>query len=152
MMSSFNIFYLFFFLNCSLSSSILPPSLVSIHMAILWILYLIKCLSQFCLVTFLKFCLSILFLRYSFASSFCLILCVCFYVLGISAMSPGLEKVDLQSRCPVGPSGTIPPGHLSQVLCGYLLCGPSCCCWAMTSAGPLWGGLFPGVTGCEAQL
>lgn len=67
-------------------------------------------------------------------------------------MSPGLEKVDLQSRCPVGPSGTIPPGHLSQVLCGYLFCGPSCCCWAMTSAGPLWGGRFPGVTGCEAQL
>lgn len=38
-------------------------------------------------------------------------------------MSPGLEKVVLCRRCPVGPSGAIPPSHHNQVLQRCSLCG-----------------------------
>ena len=58
-------------------------------------------LSPFYLVLSLEFC-SVL----SFVSSFCLSPCVCFCVLGRSAMSPGLDRLALCSRHPRGPSGT----------------------------------------------
>ena len=43
-----------------------------------------------------------------FFSSFWLLPCVCFYVLGKVATLPRLGRVALYSRCPVGPSGTPP--------------------------------------------
>lgn len=62
-------------------------------------------------------------------------------------MSPGLEKVALCKRCPVGPSG-----HQNEVLQRCSLCG---LVWPLVVAGPQllqthWQArLVPGLAGCE---
>lgn len=81
---------------------------------------------------------------YSSVSSFCLTLCVYFFVFSSSATSPSLEGMFLCRRCPVGPRNIILPHHQSQVLHRYPLCGlsmPSCCSGAITTASALVGGL-----------
>lgn len=47
---------------------------------------------------------------------------VCFYILGSSATSPGLEGVAVCRRCPVGPRSTILPGHQISFLQGWAPC------------------------------
>ena len=54
---------------------------------------------------------SFLELYYFFVSSFWLSFCARFCVLEISSTSPGLQRVALCRRCPVGPSGTVLSGH-----------------------------------------
>ena len=53
----------------------------------------------------LEFCSFPSFEPHFFVSSFWQAPCVCFYVLGRAAMSPGLGRVALCSWCPVGPRG-----------------------------------------------
>ena len=78
-------------------------------------LYLVDNSPPFQLVIFLGFCLVLsCFLVWNVFFCF-LILPVCFYVLGRTATSPGLEKVDLFRRCIVGQSSGIYPFHQSQV-------------------------------------
>lgn len=60
--------------------------------------FLTYCLAPFYLVLFLEFCFVLSFRKYSFFSSLCLTLCVCFYVLGRSAPYPSLERVTLCGR------------------------------------------------------
>lgn len=93
--------------------------------------------------------------RYSFISSLCLNLYVSFYVLGIIATSPRFERTVLCTRCPVELSGTVPSGHQSQVLLGYLLCGShvsSSCDWAVMGAGSLMCGLTPWIRSCSGGV
>ena len=78
---------------------------------LLWILYWVDFLSLFHLVLFLRFYLIISTGTYSSASSFCLILCACFYVLGKSS---NLEGVALFRGYPVRFRVSIPPGHQNQ--------------------------------------
>ena len=49
---------------------------------------------------------SVLFSTYFFVSSFLQPFCVCLYVLSRAVTSPGLGRMALSSRCPVGYSGT----------------------------------------------
>ena len=111
-------------------------------------IYQVDCLSPFCLVLFLRFCLASIG-TYSFVSLFCLIFCVCFYVLGKSATSPSLE-VALCRKCPVGLRSAIPPDHQSHVLKGchlHELRVPSCCDRATAAAAMYWWAwLTPGTT------
>ena len=86
--------------------------------------------SPFCLVLFLELFSVLSFGTCLFVSTFWQPPCVCFPALGKAVMSPGLSRVNLRSRCPVGPNGSVSPGHLSWVLqvCPlYGLCMPSCC-------------------------
>ena len=117
--------------------------------------FLVNCLSPFHLILKLSYFIFFLFSRCLFVYSFCLILCVCFYVLSISATSPGLGKVALCRRCPVGLSGMIPhwspePGapQVSPVWAASTLLlwlGHDCCKytggqgWPMTRL-PVWLG------------
>lgn len=58
-------------------------------------------------------------------------------------MSPGLERVALRPRCPVGPSGTVTLGHQSQLLQRYHWCGlyaPSFYGWVLIATDTLVGG------------
>ena len=61
---------------------------------------------------FLRLCLILFFGTYSVVSSFTLTFCVCFYVLGGSPMSPGLEGVALCRRFLVGPEKAMLPLYL----------------------------------------
>ena len=75
---------------------------------------------------------------------------VCFYVLGMSAMSPSPEEVALCRRSLGEPSSSHPTGHQSQMLQVYLFCRlhvPSCCAWVTVAVemlacetGSLWVG------------
>ena len=73
-----------------------------------WTLYLLNCLCLFS--SFLRFCLVLLFGRYSFVS-FCLTHCVIylftFSVYSVYQLCLSLERVVLWWRCPLGPRGTI---------------------------------------------
>lgn len=71
--------------------------------------------SEFCLVSFGT---------YTFFSSFGLNLCVCFYVLGGSAVSPGLEGVALCRKLPEEHKRAIPSGHRARHLRGIPGMGP----------------------------
>ena len=97
----------------------------------------------------LRFCLILLFGTYSFLFSLCLNLYICFYVLGISATSPNLEGVVLYRLCPIAQKHNIPWSRDQELQgctrCG--LCAPSCCDWAMTTAGMLVGGTAPSLAG-----
>nr|KAF6485448.1 hypothetical protein HJG63_010646 [Rousettus aegyptiacus] len=81
--------------------------------------------------SFLEFSPVLSFGTCFFVSSFWLPPCICFYVLGKIFKTPGLNRMVLCIiRCPVGPSGTVDPGHLIQVLkvCSlYGLFILSCC-------------------------
>ena len=57
---------------------------------------------------FPEVCLALSLGRYSFVSSLCLTLCLCLYILGISAIFPGLERVALCRSCPMGSNCSIP--------------------------------------------
>ena len=132
-------------LKFSLNSLILLSS-GSVFGWLLWTLYLVNCLYLFCSVHFLKFCLVLLFGRYSFVSSFCLILCVCVYVLVLSSISPSLERVSLCRWCPVGPNGTVPAGHQSR--CSRFVSSVGCVCPLVVFVPqlllmPWWSGLVP---------
>lgn len=61
-------------------------------------LFQTDCSPLFHLVLFLRFCLILSFGIYFSTSSFCLTLCVCFYVLGMLATSPGLEGRGLTQK------------------------------------------------------
>ena len=93
---------------------------------------------------FLRFWLTLLIGISSSVSSCCLILCVCFYVLGISAISLSLEGVALFRRCPMGLRSTILSSHQSQGLKGCLLCGLHAVCGATAAVGCWWVGLLLG--------
>ena len=67
-------------LKFSLCSPILLPSSLSIFMTIALNSLLGRLLFPLCLFLFMRFCLVLLFGTYSSFSSFCLILCVYFYV------------------------------------------------------------------------
>ena len=86
-------------------------------------MYLVDCLPPFFLVLFLELCSVLSFGTCFFVFPFWLPTCVSFYVLNRAAMSSGLSRVALCSRCAIGPSGTVFPGHLSQVLQVCLLYG-----------------------------
>ena len=89
---------------------------------------------------FLRVCLVLSFGTYSFVSSFCLTFCVCFYMLHRSATSPGLERVALCRRYPVGPSSMVSLGYQGQMLQECPLCGlhvSSCCGSAALAEGVL---------------
>lgn len=83
---------------------------------LLWIIYYVDCLSPYCLVLFLRFYLVLLIGICSSVSLFCLALCICFSVLGISALPPSPQREDLFKRCSVGLRSTIPPNYQSQAL------------------------------------
>ena len=120
--------FLISFLQFSLSLFILL-STVSIFLTISLNSLCGKWLSPFHLVLFLRFYLVLSFGRYSFVSSFCLTLCVCFYVLGISAVSPSIERVALCRRLLWG-SVAHSPGHESGapgVSPAWIVC--SCLLW-----------------------
>ena len=122
---------------------------------LLWTLFQGDCLSPFCLVLFLRFYLVLSIGTYSSVSSFYLVPCAYFYVLGKSAISPSLEGVTLFRRCPVGLRSAIPPIHQSQELKGCSLCGlyaPSYCGGTTAAAVCWWAGLLPHSPSCEAQL
>ena len=92
----------------------------------------------------------LLFGRHSFVSSFCLTLCVCFYVLCISATFPSFERVAIRRRCPVVPSDAISTWSPELYAPGYPMCGlhmSSCFGAAGTlvgEAGP-WPGWLRGL-------
>ena len=81
--------------------------------ALLWNVYQVDCLFPLCLVLLvflpLGFCLFLSFGTQSSVPSFCLTLCVCFYVLVISAPSPSLEGVTLCKRFLLGSRRAISP-------------------------------------------
>ena len=112
------LFSCFLSLCCSHS---FHPFFSQIWWASLWplllTLYFIECLSPACLVLFLGFCVILSFRTYSFISSFCLTLCVCFSVFGKAPVFPSFESVILCRLWTVGPWFN-PPGHLTQVLWG----------------------------------
>lgn len=87
-----------------------------------WTFYQVNCLSPFCLVTFLKFCLIPSFGMYFSVSSLWLIFCLYFFVLDKSIYLSILEK------CPNA----------------NVLCGPGKCCPLVTraicSTGVFYGG------------
>ena len=91
---------------------------------LLWILYQPYCLSSFHLVLLLWFCLILFFGTHSSASSFCVTLCVCFFVLGRWVMSPDLESSGLTKK---RPWSIMPPGHQKKVFHWYFLCGLHVC-------------------------
>ena len=132
----------------SLSSPLLLLSLVSIFVSITLNSFLINCLSPFCLVPFLEFCLVLSFGKYSFVSSLCLTLCVSFYVLGRSAPYPSLERVAL---CVV----QFPMVTRASFSWGFPCLG---CMHPLIVVGPqlLWAHwlreLAPGLAGCIAWL
>ena len=76
--------------------------------------------------------------------------CVCFYILSMSAISSSPEEVTLRRRSPGEPRTSHPTGHQSQMLQVYLICRlhvPSCCAWATVAlemlaceTGSLWVG------------
>ena len=84
--------------------------------------YVEDCLSPFCLALFLRFCFILSFGTYSFISSFFLTLCVCFYVLGRSAISPCLERVALCRRYPLGFSSMVSLEYSRSILCVGCVC------------------------------
>ena len=87
-------------LKFSLCSSFLLHSSVIIFMIIILNSLSGDCLSSFCLVLFLRYCLAPSFVTYSFAVSFFSSLCgVFFYVLGRLVMFPELGEVALYMRC-----------------------------------------------------
>ena len=108
-----------------------------------------------------------------FHSSYGLLKFHCTYVyhifLGISAVSPGLERVALHRLWSVGSSDAVSPGHHSQVLQGRPvceLCVLSCCGRTVIAVGwlagrvdpwcwvPCWAAaaeLVPRAAGLEAQ-
>ena len=80
---------------------------------------------------------------YFFAFLFWLPPYFCFYVLGRAAMSPGLGRVALYSRCPIGSGVTaflVIWAECSRCSpCG--LCVLSCCSWALIAVGTSVGGI-----------
>ena len=96
----------------------------------------------FNLVLFLRFYLVLLTEAYAFIVSFCLIICVWVYILGKSAISPGLQGAVLFRRCLTGLRSEIPPDHQSLMfqacplvscVCPPLMVGP----WLLLSYIPL---------------
>ena len=104
---------------------------------------------MFSLDHFLRLCLVVLIGTYFCVSSFCLILCFCFYVLGKSAASPSLKGVHLCRICSVRLRSALPTGQQSQMLRWCLLCGLhtlSCCGRAAAAAAVhWWAGIVPGM-------
>ena len=99
-------------LKVSLCSPILLLNLVGTLITITLTLYQTHSLYPFHLVLFLRICL--IHLKHFFVSSF-LLFCVCFYVLGNSAMSLSFEGMTLFSRFPVELRNANAPGHQRQV-------------------------------------
>lgn len=121
-----------------------------------WTHYWVDCLSLFCLVIFLMFCLILSFGIDSFVFSPCLNFCICFYVLGCRLCLLILKLVALWRRHHEGPRSTITPGYQNQVLQGCLfcrLCVPYYCDWAGTAVGMLVGGAgpWPSLLQCTAM-
>lgn len=116
-----------YFLKVLLNSSILLHSLVSIFMTIP-----LNYLSVFFFSPFVEV-LSCLFIwKVLISSSFCLIFCVYFYVLGTSVISPSFERMTLCRKCYVGPSRAIPLITRARCSRGYPLdgfCVPISCGW-----------------------
>ena len=147
----FYIFYLFFE-----SSHCVPPFFSWVWWAsfwlLLWTLYLVICLSPYCLVLFLRICLVLLFGRCLFVSSFCLTLCGCFFVLGISARSLRLKEWPYVGVLwgPVVQSPLLTRARHSRGFpCVGYLCLPVLfglwlvqVCW--------WVALAPSMSGCKA--
>ena len=112
-------------LEFSLNSYTLLLGSFSILITSVLSLCLVYYLSQFCLGNFLEFCLVLSFATFLCCCCCCccfiwLPLCVCFYVLCRASTSPGLGRVALCSRCPIGLSGTGLSGAASQVTQGML--------------------------------
>lgn len=65
------------------------------------------------------------------------------FILGRSATFLGIERVALYRRCPVGPSGTVLPGHQNQVIQGVLWVGgvPFYCDWAAVAVSTVMGSI-----------
>ena len=81
--------------------------LLNILIITLWTLYLINCLLPFNLALFLEIPPVLTFGARFFVCPHWLSLCVCFYVLNRTAITPSLHGVGLYSRCPVWPSGAV---------------------------------------------
>lgn len=96
-------------------------------------LYQVHCLYLFHLALFLDDLSYSFIWNISLSPHFCLTFCVCFYVLGSSAMSPHFEGMALFSRFPVGPRNGIVPNHQGQVLQGVPCV---CCLHSLFVAGP----------------
>ena len=110
----FYVFYFHFYifislLKFSLSSPTRPLSSLSILITSDLTLHLLDCLSRFYLVLYMELCSVPSFVIYFFVFSFLLPPCVCFFVLGISAMCISHGGVALCSRCPVESSGAASP-------------------------------------------
>lgn len=90
-----------------------------------------NCLSSILLVI-LGFVL-FLCLKYASIFSFCLILCVCIYMLGRSVMFLSLGEMVIRRRHPMDSSSTLPSFHWRYMLKWCPLCrlsGTFCCGWA----------------------
>lgn len=78
-------------------------------------------------------CPALLFGNYSSVFSFCLILCVCIYMLGRSVMFLSLGEMVIRRRHPMDSSSTLPSFHWRYMLKWCPLCrlsGTFCCGWA----------------------
>ena len=109
-----------------------------------------KFLFPLYLALFLEISPIISFWTCFFISLFRLTFCVCFYVLGRTAMTPSLGMMALCSRCPVGPHGeisfiTCAGCSIQRIkewpLCG--LCGSSCYNWVLIAIGLFLCGVNP---------
>ena len=117
--------FLISFLEFTLSSFTLPLNSLSILItSVMTVLYLVDCLSPFCLVFFWSFVLFFHLGHISLSPHFgsLLIFDFCFYVLDIAAIYPRLCKVALSSMYSVGSSGIV----ITQA--GHLRCVPSVGC------------------------
>ena len=79
-------------------------------------LYHVDCLSPLHLGLLLEFCFVLSFRTYSSFSSFCLIFCAYFYVLGRSVTFLNLREVALCRRHLMGPGSTLPSGYQIYML------------------------------------
>ena len=84
-----------------------------------------------------------------FVSSFCLSTYVCFYLLGRTAMSLGLGRVPLCSRCPVGSSGIAYLIIQSRCFRCASPCAPSSCSWNLIAIGTSMVGIYTWLIVCE---
>lgn len=133
-----------------LNSFILISSLVGIFMTIP-----LKYLSAFFFFSSLSLRLYLIlsFGRSSFFYSFCITLCICFFVLGTLAIASSLERVTLWGRCSVGLSVAIPVVTRARCSRWNPLCGlraPSCCDWVCLLWVPLSGQLAE-QSGCDCR-
>lgn len=129
---SFVLIFYISLLKLSLCSSFFLQVWRACLWQLLWTIYWAESLIfvSFRFFFFLRFCLVPSIGIYFFVSSFCLILCVCFYVPGKSVMFFSLKGLALFRRYPVGFRGIIPLGRWIQALDNCPICGIynySCC-------------------------